>query len=81
MKNYKLVKDKYFAVLFRKTEKDFLESCVFCGENHKHGAGNGHRVAHCGNVPTWLVIDSDAQMKSIVVSNVDGYYIQTLNPK
>ncbi|MGH2487192.1 MAG: hypothetical protein ACRDHE_14380 [Ktedonobacterales bacterium] len=24
-----------------------IECCPYCGRAHYHGAGNGHRVAHC----------------------------------
>jgi predicted RNA-binding Zn-ribbon protein involved in translation (DUF1610 family) len=25
--------------------------CPYCGERHIHGAGPGHRIAHCGTLP------------------------------
>ena len=79
MKNYKKLNDKHYAVLRRKSESMPLESCVFCGESHKHGIGDGHRIAHCVNKPIVLVIDADAEGNDIIVSSGDGYYVETTN--
>ena len=24
--------------------------CIFCKKTHRHGKGNGHRIAHCSNI-------------------------------
>lgn len=35
------------AVIYRENDQSRTESCPFCGMRHKHGWGDGHRVAHC----------------------------------
>ena len=43
------IKEKCPTILCKKT-KDGLEFfCDFCGENHRHGNGDGDRAAHCTN--------------------------------
>jgi hypothetical protein len=34
-------------VLYRQTEDGPTEPCPYCKRPHFHGAGDGHRVAHC----------------------------------
>lgn len=30
--------------------RQYIFYCIYCGENHGHGRGDGHRWAHCSNI-------------------------------
>lgn len=85
MKDYEMIDGKAYAVLYRDTEKSETDPCLFCGKNHKHGIGDGHRLAHCyddsgvafNHRPCHVVIDADENNRDIVVSSSDGYIIKT----
>ena len=40
-------RDGTFLVIWRKKGAKSTDKCKFCGKTHKHGAGEGHRIAHC----------------------------------
>lgn len=40
-----------------------IEVCPYCGQTHRHGAGYGHRIAHCAS-PTppnrgYIIVEGD----------------------
>lgn len=62
-----------YLVLTRKKGKN-TEKCPFCNSTHIHGAGDGHRVAHCATEKRkeFVVIDG------IKLMSDNGYFIETL---
>ena len=63
---------KAYAVLRRLDEHTPTLACPFCGRNHSHGLGDGHRVAHC-------VEPSHPEMHvgAHVLRARDGYFLKT----
>ena len=45
--------DDGIPIVYCTHRKDYPQGleffCIFCGRVHKHGSGEGHRVAHCTN--------------------------------
>jgi hypothetical protein len=70
---YVVIDCRAYAVLKRDTESSPTDPCPFCGRNHIHGAGDGHRVAHC--------ISSEArekvQVEGVALWKMNGYYLKT----
>lgn len=61
-----------FAVLVREEEGSYTELCPFCGLRHLHGAGDGHRAAHCTQGEDELLCEDG----TILRRNM-GYIIKT----
>lgn len=85
-KDYEEIDGHCYAVLYRETEGAPTEPCVFCGKNHQHGKGDGHRVGHCSwddgvKLDTWVVLGETSAGKEIKVCSADGYIIRTRNKK
>jgi hypothetical protein len=64
---------KAFAVLRRQDPSTPTTPCLFCGERHLHGEGDGHRVPHCRDV-THLMIETPG---GITLRHADGYYVRS----
>lgn len=71
---------KTFFLLWRSSEAERADVCLFCGKNHIHGTGDGHRGRHC--------LDADhAKPKGLFLSEIvigdlmlradDGYIVKT----
>lgn len=61
--------NNYCPVL--KANKKGYVTCPFCQQKHKHGVGDGHRVADCGSRPTINPIVDDVQL-----FKDNGYFIE-----
>ena len=44
---YELSDEKMLAILWRKKGSKESDPCIFCGNTHVHGTGEGHRNSHC----------------------------------
>jgi len=62
-----------YIVLWRDTEKSSTEFCPFCGNRHKHGQGDGHRLTHCVPGKETITRQSDGK----IFSQRSGYIIRT----
>lgn len=62
-------------ILYRDTQTSDTDKCPFCGSNHTHGTGDGHRVAHCETESKKSVIADDGT--ELFQSN--GYVIRSRN--
>ncbi len=70
---YEVLDDRAYAVLRRTDSADATHTCAFCGRTHKHGQGDGHRIAHCVRT-----IRSEVQAADGTILNVkDGYIVKT----
>ena len=67
--------DDEFVLLWRNSENSRLEFCPFCGSRHKHGKGDGHRVAHCSHTQCAKSFTRKSDGKTFKQSK--GYFIQT----
>lgn len=61
-----------YAVLRRSAAGAPSRPCPFCGEPHRHGKGDGHRVAHCGSDALEKVQSGD-----VALFRQDGYVVVT----
>ena len=43
-----IVKDGIVYPVLKANNNGYV-TCPFCGQKHKHGKGDGHRVADCGH--------------------------------
>jgi hypothetical protein len=59
-------------VLWRDTERSPTDQCPFCGANHGHGLGDGHRAAHC--VIKGVAVTAP---DGTVLDNSHGYVLRT----
>ena len=64
------------AVLWRNTEDSETDTCPFCGRRHRHGKGDGHRVAHCGN--SYIICTKRNAKDGTVLEQERGYIIRTI---
>jgi len=48
------------------------EPCLFCGNQHLHGYGEGHRIPHC----TGFVLNKITHRDGTIVYKKDGYVIK-----
>jgi len=46
-KDYEENNGRKFAILWRRKGNELTDECPFCGSNHVHGKGEGHRIQHC----------------------------------
>ncbi len=44
---YEVIDGKKIPIQFRKRGKLKIDPCIFCGDNHEHSEGEGHRSPHC----------------------------------
>ena len=64
-----------YAVLWRDTVKTQTDPCPFCGREHTHGIGDGHRGPHC-----YGEINKIARAKDgTVLEQKKGYMVRTRN--
>lgn len=70
---YEVVEGRAFAVLRRKDLKSPTHKCAFCGRMHKHGEGDGHRLAHCKHVVRSEVLAADGTILFVQ----HGYIVRT----
>lgn len=64
-----------YAVLWRDTVNTDADRCPFCGQEHSHGIGDGHRVPHC-----YGKINKTARAKDgTVLEQKKGYIVRTRN--
>lgn len=52
--------------------------CMFCGQEHEHGLGNGHRIAQCGNAKT-PVLEFIIAKDGTKLFQKDGYIIRIVD--
>lgn len=71
---YELLNGKPYLALHRKAENEPTETCPFCSQAHRHGIGDGHRIAHCARV-----ISAELCIGDVRVYHADGYVIRTLD--
>lgn len=61
-------------ILFRNKDTEPTDICPFCGENHIHGKGDGHRVRHCTST------DYDYVMgRNVIFKNSEGQFFDSEN--
>ena len=77
------INGRIYLVLSRNKSSNLTDICPFCGERHRHGEGDGHRVSHCVNTDCDYVIGRYSVFKNrdgqLFDSN-DGYVIKTIFP-
>jgi hypothetical protein len=61
------------AIIFRDTADDAFDPCPFCKGRHTHGAGDGHRLTHCGTGEFSEMVE----LGGVVLKKSDGYIIRT----
>lgn len=59
---YEEIKGSKFPVQLRETGSVKTDPCIFCGREHEHSPGEGHRHAHCktssdGTLPRGIELD------------------------
>ena len=62
------VKRFYLVLHFLEGEAGRTEPCAYCGKNHQHGEGEGHRVAHCG----WDIFNQEIRDRTLSFQNSRG---------
>lgn len=40
---------KKYPILWRKKGSRTTDKCMYCGKEHRHGTGEGHRASHCSD--------------------------------
>ena len=70
---YETVDLKAIAVLRRRDASTATTPCPFCGSQHLHGTGDGHRSAHCDN-PTSPEVRTPS---GITLLHRDGYIVRS----
>jgi len=63
----------FYPVVKRKKSEPRIEECPFCGEQHLHGSGEGHRYAHCSDAHGFF---NEIIIKGHIVSQYRGYFIE-----
>ncbi len=64
--------EKRYPIVYRKTSSDAIQ-CPYCGEEHNHGTGDGHRIAHCSTNRRKEQVDCGG----VMVDSSNGYHIAT----
>jgi len=54
----------YYPIAWRENGQTKIDRCPYCGGNHTHGKGEGHRLQHC-----------DIKYKNTVIE-IDGHSFQ-----
>jgi hypothetical protein len=70
---YEVIGTQPYAVLRRDTETSETDHCPFCDKRHHHGAGEGHRVAHCSSSE----FREEVKAGNIILRKIDGYILKT----
>jgi len=70
---YELHDGSAYLVLHRDRELGPTDRCPFCGKQHWHGEGDGHRVAHCVKGRGRTLIAADGTK----LDQAAGYVIRT----
>lgn len=82
LREYEIHDGKLIAVIFRTKETGQTEPCPFCGLSHKHGIGDGHRVAHCVSYhhKGKLVLPKDTFItkNGRIIFRDNGYIVRTV---
>lgn len=67
---YEVEGNRARLVLYRDSEGGPTDPCPFCGSRHWHGAGDGHRAAHC-------TAAGEVAIGGVVLRSDDGYVVRT----
>lgn len=73
----------YLVLYFLEGATGRTEPCPYCGKNHQHGQGEGHRLPHC----SWDIFNKELRDRTLSFQNArgqtftfdDGYYILRKN--
>jgi hypothetical protein len=71
---YEVYDGRPILILCRKDDNHLTEECPFCGYEHWHGLGDGHRVSHC---PETKCKKSVTAPDGTVIEQAHGYIIKT----
>ncbi len=74
---YEIHDGRKYPILWRKRGNKLTDSCPFCGQNHEHGIGEGHRVAHCSD--TIRCVGGISEIVKVVSNHFakeDGYMLR-----
>lgn len=72
---YEVIDGRPYALLYRDAGSEATEPCPFCFVEHRHGLGDGHRVAHCAS--GW---ESVAAADGMLLERANGYIVRTASP-
>jgi len=73
--------DTLYLILKRPDEESETEMCPFCGQEHFHGHGDGHRAAHCPNNEVSNILGDKAIFMNdagLIFSAKNGYIVKTV---
>lgn len=73
--DYEIHEDRAYPVIMRIEGANYTDKCPYCGDNHVHSIGEGHRAAHCSNrFERNLTYTTEDKKHIIPVSR--GYFIR-----
>ena len=58
----------YLVLYFLEGATGRTVPCAYCGRNHQHGIGEGHRAAHCG----WDILNREIRDRTLTFQNSQG---------
>lgn len=76
---FEILQGSKIPVLRRNYRAKLTDHCPYCGKKHRHGTGDGHRIAHCAEEG---VVKDKSKIFCIltddtIVDGTNGYILKT----